>query len=89
MYEQCSECDRLKQKTSDAVKFETGMLAQKSLAAENGQTLLLAKMEPVMLEAVKRRIAAFDELNGHTATHNQQRRAVGSGRIMGAHGGSR
>jgi hypothetical protein len=81
MYEQCSECDRLKQKTSDAVKFETGMLAQKAIAAENGQTFLLTKMEPVVLEAAKRRMQASDELNGHTATHNRQ------SRVMGAHGG--
>ena len=81
MNELCLECTRLQQEYTDAIKFEVGMLT--AGASQNGDTMLLAKVELVVREAARRRVMADQELNRHKGTHH----ATGN-RIMRAHGAS-
>jgi hypothetical protein len=65
----CMQCCMLKQASDDAVRVETVLLAQKFLAADNGDTMRLAKLEPHLLQASDLRRQARRAFSAHQDEH--------------------
>jgi hypothetical protein len=77
MNQDCSECNRLKQESDDAIRLETRLLAQSFTARDQGNALLLTELEPLVRVAREKRIGARHEIHKHKVTHPDGETPIG------------